>query len=349
MLKLSNILNKLYKDLPFDEFDLEFLLKNIDKSLFDEILKMSKEIKEKYYSNKIYLRALLEFSNICQRDCLYCGIRNSNKNAIRYRLRFEDIYKYSKQAYDYGFRTLVLQGGEDSYFTDDRLIKIIKTLKNDFDGTAITLSIGERSYESYKMLKQAGVDRFLLRHETADEKLYLKLHPNSSFKSRKESLYNLKKLNYQTGTGFIVGLPEQNEKTLAKDLMFIHKLKPQMVGVGPFISHKFTPLKDVENGSVDTTILMYGIIRIMEKSVLLPVTTALSTIAPDKKILALKHSCNVIMPNITPSDKRKKYEIYENKNGEVCENFKDIEILRNTLKENSLEIDMKRGDYKNVY
>lgn len=272
------------------------------------------EIRKKYYGDKVYTRGLIEFTNYCKNDCYYCGIRRSNRNAKRYRLTEDEILDCCKNGYELGFRTFVLQGGEDPYYTDDRMEKIIRRMKEKYPECAVTLSIGERSMESYRRFREAGADRYLLRHETADEAHYRTLHPGEmSLQNRLECLRNLKALGYQVGAGFMVGSPNQTAECLAEDLLFLKDLEPQMVGIGPFIPHHDTAFAKEPAGSVDLTLYLLSVIRILLPKVLLPATTALGTMDPRGREKGLAVGANVVMPNLSPMKNRKQYELYDNK------------------------------------
>lgn len=271
-------------------------------------------IREIYYGKKVFTRGLIEYTNYCKNDCYYCGIRKSNTNAKRYRLTKEEIMACCENGYELGFRTFVLQGGEDAYYTDDRMVEIIKKIKEAYPECALTLSIGEKSYESYKRFREAGADRYLLRHETANEEHYRKLHPEKmSLAVRKNCLYDLKKLGYQVGAGMMVGSPYQTTEDLAEDLVFLKELQPEMVGIGPFIPHHDTQFAKEPAGSVEMTLFLLAVIRILLPKVLLPATTALGTMDPLGREKGLQAGANVVMPNLSPVKNRKQYELYDNK------------------------------------
>lgn len=271
-------------------------------------------IRKKYYGNKVYTRGLIEFTNYCRNNCYYCGIRRDNRNIIRYRLTKEEILSCCRSGYELGYRTFVLQGGEDLWYTDERMVEIIREMKKQYPDCAITLSVGEKSYESYRKFRQAGADRYLLRHETADEGLYRSLHPASmSLANRKQCLYDLKGLGYQVGAGFMVGAPGQTLSHIAKDLVFLQELRPEMVGIGPFIPHHDTVYAKETAGSVQLTLFLLAVIRIMLPGVLLPATTALGTMDPLGREKGLAAGANVVMPNLSPVKNRKLYELYDNK------------------------------------
>ena len=271
-------------------------------------------IRKEHYGDKVYTRGLIEFTNYCRNDCYYCGIRRGNLHAKRYRLSREEILQCCENGYALGYRTFVLQGGEDRWFTDERMADIIRAIRERYPDCAITLSIGERSYESYRLFKEAGADRYLLRHETADEAHYGKLHPaEMSLAVRKMCLYDLKLLGYQVGAGFMVGSPGQTVDCLAEDLVFLKELKPHMVGIGPFIPHHETPFAKEPAGSVELTLYLLSLIRILLPKVLLPATTALGTLDPKGREHGLEAGANVVMPNLSPVKNRKQYDLYDNK------------------------------------
>ena len=272
------------------------------------------KLRKKYYQDKVFTRGLIEYTNYCKNNCYYCGIRKGNHNAQRYRLTKEEILECCKQGYELGFRTFVLQGGEDPYYTDEKMADIIRSIRESYTDCAITLSIGEKSYESYRLFREAGADRYLLRHETANEEHYRKLHPpQMSLANRMKCLYELKELGYQVGAGFMVGSPGQTLDCIARDLVFLQELKPQMVGIGPFIPHHDTEFANEPAGSVDLTLFLLSVIRIMLPKVLLPATTALGTMDPRGREKGLSVGANVVMPNLSPVMNRKKYDLYDNK------------------------------------
>jgi biotin synthase len=347
MEKCIELIDKLRKntELSYDEY--LYLIKNRDICK-DYLYKNASEVRDNIYGKKVYIRGLIEFTNYCKNNCLYCGIRRDNKNAERYRLTKEEILECANAGYNLGFRTFVLQGGEDLYYTDEMLCEIIKEIKNNHPDVAVTLSIGERSFESYKKLKEAGADRYLLRHETADKSHYEKLHPKEmDFDNRIKCLEELKRLGYQIGAGFMVGSPYQTEENLASELIFLKKLNPHMCGIGPFISHKDTPFKNEESGTAELTLFMLGLIRLTLPNVLLPATTALGTIDPLGREKGIKAGANVLMPNLSPGSVRKKYMLYDNKICTGDEAAECLECLKNRIKTTGCEIEITRGDYKN--
>ena len=325
------------------------LFKYHDYDTEEYVRACAEEVTKAVYKNAIYVRGLIEFTNICRNDCYYCGIRRSNKNINRYRLMLAEILECCQRAYEAGYRTFVLQGGEDTYYTDERMTTIIYAIRTTYPDCAITLSIGERSYESYEALYRAGADRYLLRHEAYETAHYEALHPEElSAKKRQECLYNLKKIGYQTGTGFMVGAPYQTAETLAGDMMFIKRLQPQMAGIGPYIPHLATPFKEMPAGTIRDTCFLLGLLRLMIPTLLLPSTTALGTLGKEGRLLGIKHGANVIMQNITPQEARIKYTLYENK-----ERAGDIEIGLNspffkTLTAAGYQVVVGRGDVKDM-
>ena len=294
---------------------------------FDEYLaEKARTVREKYYGKSVYLRGLVEISNICKNNCYYCGIRRDNANAERYRLSKEQILDCCDAGYDLGFHTFVLQGGEDPYYTDERIVSIVSAIKEKHPDCAVTLSLGEFEKESYQKFFDAGADRYLLRHETADKEHYEMLHPaEMSFEHRMQCLRDLKDIGYQVGCGMMVGSPYQTTAHLVKDLRFLKEFKPEMVGIGPFIPHHDTQFADREAGTVDMTIRLLSIIRLLLPDVLLPATTALGTIDPRGREKGILAGANVVMPNLSPSDVRGKYLLYDNK---ICTGDEAAECIR---------------------
>ena len=270
--------------------------------------------RREYYDDKVYVRGLIEFTNYCRNNCYYCGIRCGNDKADRYRLTPEEILGCCDEGYELGFRTFVLQGGEDMYYSDEMICMLVSDIKKAHPDCAVTLSIGERSHGSYQAYYDAGADRFLLRHETADEEHYRKLHPdNLSLENRKRCLFDLKEIGYQVGSGFMVGSPYQTPDNLISDLRFLQELQPDMIGIGPFITHEDTPFSHFESGSFTLTLRMVSILRLMFPYALIPATTALGTIHPLGREMGLKAGANVVMPNLSPVKYRKLYSLYDNK------------------------------------
>ena len=311
---------KTFKSLPIklkEEKNLsdEELLKLLSTNEYDsELHTLADEVRREIYGEDVYIRGLIEISNYCKNNCYYCGIRRGNKSAVRYRLTTDDILACCEEGYKLGFRTFVMQGGEDPYYTDDVMCGIVSAVRERYSDCAITLSLGERSYESYLALYNAGANRYLLRHETANAEHYGKLHPQSmNLQNRKDCLFNLKEIGYQVGSGFMVGSPYQTTENLVEDLRFLQKLSPDMIGIGPYVTHAQTPFASFENGSVELTLRLLSVLRLMFPYVLLPSTTALGTLHPQGRELGLKAGANVVMPNLSPVKIRKLYELYENK------------------------------------
>lgn len=342
----EQLIDKLRRNTILSRDEYLLLINNADDCI-DYLCTNAREVCESVYANKIYIRGLIEFTNHCKNNCFYCGIRRDNKQAQRYRLSQKEIISCADDGYNLGFRTFVLQGGEDMFFDDDSLCEIISELKSRHPDCAVTLSLGERSCQSYKRLKQAGADRYLLRHETASQAHYAKLHPNGmSFENRMECINNLKELGYQVGAGFMVGSPFQTNENLADELVFLKSLNPHMVGIGPFIHHRDTPFSNMKNGSVKMTLFMLSLIRLTLPNVLLPATTALATLDDTGREKGILAGANVIMPNLLPASVSRKYMLYENKicNGdEAAENLENLKIR---MKKIDREIEIGRGDYK---
>lgn len=322
------------------------LLKQYDnKEVAERLAQEAVRLRKENYGEKVFIRGLIEFTNYCKNNCYYCGIRGGNKNAIRYRLSKEEILSCCENGYELGFRTFVLQGGEDLHYTDELMADIVREIKQKYPDCAVTLSIGERSYESYKILKEAGADRYLLRHETANEQLYGYLHPsNLSLKNRMKCLQDLKNLGYQVGAGFMVGSPTQTLENLAEDLVFLKEFEPQMVGIGPFIPHHDTKFAEEAAGSVELTVFLLSIVRIILPKVLLPATTALATASEDGREKGLKAGANVVMPNLSPTDNRKKYDLYDNKVSTGGEAAESLEILGRLIEKAGYRMVKERGD-----
>lgn len=324
----------------------EALFSEWTQSDLEYAMALAQEITVKRFGKRIYFRGIVEFSNICKNDCYYCGIRCSNRNVSRYRLTPEDILSCCKEGYEAGFRTFVLQGGEDGWFNDQRMYDIIRRIKTLYPDCAVTLSLGERSRESYQKLYDAGADRYLLRHETADPCHYSTLHPSSlSLENRLRCLKDLKQIGYQTGCGIMVGSPGQTPASLAKDMVYMQEFDPQMVGVGPFLPHTDTPFKDEAPGSVPLTLLILALCRIMLPRVLMPSTTALGTVESEGRKLGVLAGCNVVMPNLSPAHVRKKYMLYDNKAGTELTPQEGIAALRRQMEEIGYEVVVGRGDF----
>lgn len=299
------------------------------------------------YGNKIYIRGLIEISNICKNNCYYCGIRKDNRKVSRYRLSTEIILECCRYGYEKGFRTFVLQGGEDPGLTDENMVDLISKIHREFPDCAITLSLGEKERDSYQRFFDAGANRYLLRHETADREHYRKLHPPElSLEHRMQCLETLKEIGYQVGCGCMIGSPYQTEENLGQDLVYLKKIQPHMVGIGPFISQKDTPFRDFPNGTLTRTLVMLGMIRLLLPQVLLPATTALGTIHPRGREMGILAGANVVMPNLSPRENRKKYLLYDNKLGTGEESGEGLELLKEQMRKIGYEVVTDRGNYK---
>ncbi len=322
------------------------LITDTDPDSAEYLRQSADAVRRSVYGNAVYIRGLVEFTSYCKNDCLYCGIRRGNTAAERFRLTAEQILDCAAEGYGLGFRTIVLQGGEDPYFTDPRLVPIVRALRERFPDCAITLSVGERSRQSYKALFEAGANRFLLRHETATADHYARLHPASlTLGNRLRCLCDLKAIGYQVGCGFMVGSPWQTAAHIAEDLRFIGEFEPHMVGIGPFIPHKDTPFRDHAAGSVALTLRLLSIIRLILPKVLLPATTALGTLSPNGREQGIRAGANVIMPNLSPKDAREKYMLYNNKLSSGDEAAENLAHLKESMTQIGYEIVTSRGDY----
>lgn len=309
---MTNLIKKLKdtKDLP--DYELKELIEN--RTYDNQLFQVADSVRKEYYGKDVYIRGLIELSNYCKNNCYYCGIRCGNSHVTRYRLTTEDILSCCTQGYELGFRTFVLQGGEDPSFSDDYIGEIISEIKNLYPDCAITLSLGEKESTTYKAWFDAGADRYLLRHETANANHYLQLHPDGmSLESRKNCLWELKRIGYQVGSGFMVGSPHQTNDLIIEDLRFLQELKPDMIGIGPYIAHKNTPFHDCANGDLHKCLRLVSILRLMFPNALIPATTALGTIDSRGRELGLLAGANVVMPNLSPVKVRKQYELYDNK------------------------------------
>jgi biotin synthase len=309
-----------------------------------QLRELAARIKMERYGKGVFLRGLIEFSSICRQDCMYCGLRASNKQADRYRLRPEEIVACCAEGYELGYRTFVLQSGEDYWFTASRLVGLIREIKSRFTDVAVTLSIGERDDETYELLYRAGADRFLLRHETASPSLYEKLHPTMTMDSRRSRLLALQRIGFQVGAGCMVGLPGQTNSDLADDLVYLRSLSPDMIGIGPFLPHSSTPLRDASQGSMEKALDIVSLSRLVVPDALIPASTAMGTIHPQGRERALQAGANVVMPNLSPLAVRPKYAIYENK---IClgdETAQCRHCLELRIRGAGFEVDMGRGD-----
>ena len=325
--------------------DIDFLLTTSDPQVVDELFAEACRVRDAVYGRKVFMRGLIEITSHCKNNCYYCGLRREVQ-CRRYRLTKEQIMDCCRTGHELGFRTFVLQGGEDAWFTDEVVCDIVRSIKADYPDCAVTLSLGERGYESFARLKEAGADRYLLRHETADAAHYRHLHPEEmSFEHRMQCLRDLRELGYQVGAGFMVGSPGQTIESLKKDLEFIDVFRPEMVGIGPFIPAAGTPFESEPAGSVEMTLRLLAIIRIMHPHVLLPATSALGTMHPQGRERAIGAGANVVMPNLSPQDTRALYSIYNNKlstGSEAAESAADIRLRMAAI---GMEVPMDRGDF----
>ena len=321
------------------------LLEGRSKERRKELARRASDLRDRIYGKRIFIRGLIEFTNYCKNDCYYCGIRRSNQNAVRYRLTKEEILLCCKIGYTNGLRTFVLQGGEDMYFSAEKMTDIVSSIKKAYPDCAVTLSVGEKDFVDYAAYFKAGADRFLLRHETADEKHYTLLHPlEMSFAHRMNCLKELKEIGYQVGAGMMIGSPYQTIDNLIADLKFLSEFKPHMIGIGPFIPHNQTPFRDKQAGSVELTLVILSIVRLLLPKVLLPATTALATLSENGTVKGLEAGANVIMPNISPTNIRNLYTLYNNKKITGGESLEGINNLKGMLKQYGYEVIVGRGD-----
>lgn len=347
MQTLVEIIDQIKNEQTIQREQLQTLLTTTDEQAISYLRDTARKVADDIYGKQVFIRGLIEFTNYCKNDCIYCGIRRSNPNAQRYRLTEEEILSCCANGYELGFRTFVLQGGEDPYFTDERICSIVTKIKQDYPDCAVTLSIGEKDKASYQAFYDAGADRYLLRHETADEAHYQSLHPaEMSFQHRIQCLYDLKEIGYQVGCGFMVGSPGQTVDTLYEDLMFIKKLQPHMVGIGPFIPQKDTPFGQEPAGTMEQTLRLLSIIRLIHPHVLLPSTTALGTIHPLGREKGIQAGANVVMPNLSPVAVREKYKLYDNK---ICTGDEAAECrhcMARRMESVGYQVVVSRGDFK---
>lgn len=345
--KMLRLIEKLESAHALDTDEYEYLIDRRTAESTELLRAKAEAVRKRIYGNAVYVRGLIEISSFCKNDCLYCGLRRSNKCAERYRLTKEEILECCEEGYALGLRTFVLQGGEDMYFSDEIVEEIVREIKARFPGCAVTLSLGERSRESYQRLYDAGADRYLLRHETADRNHYSLLHPKEmSFDHRMECLQNLHEIGYQTGCGIMVSSPGQTTRCLAEDLKFIGEFGPEMCGVGPFIPHHATPFKDESAGTVELTVFLLSVIRLIRPTVLLPATTALGSIDPVGREKGILAGANVVMPNLSPASVRKKYELYNGKLSSGAEAAENLRELEERMRRIGYEVVYDRGDAK---
>lgn len=345
-MNLHELIDRLHKEHTLTRGEFITLIKERDEENASYLASLAREEAVKIYGNGVFPRGLVEFTNYCKNNCYYCGIQGSNQHANRYRLSKDEILSACENGYQLGYRSFVLQGGEDPHYSDDVMVPIVSEIRKRYQDCAITLSLGERSKESYQKLYDAGADRYLLRHEAATPELYQKLHPESlSLENRIQCLWDLKEIGYAVGTGFMVGAPYQTVENLVDDLLFIQKLDPQMVGIGPFVPHHDTKFKDYPSGTVELTTYLTSILRLMNPHLLLPATTALGTIDPRGREKGILAGANVVMPNLSPVAVRKDYSLYDNK---ICTGEEAAECagcLGRRLASIDYELVFTRGDY----
>lgn len=342
---MKNLIVKLEKEHRLTKEEWICLIEGRTPETAEFLFERARAVRQAHYGKDIYIRGLIEFTNFCKNDCYYCGIRKSNRCISRYRLTAEEILSCCRNGYRLGFRTFVLQGGEDLWFTQEKMVGLIRSIREEFPDCAITLSIGERELEEYEAYFATGANRFLLRHESADEEHYRYLHPAElSLQHRKDCLWDLRRIGYQIGSGVMVGSPGQGAEQLAEDLLFLQELQPHMVGIGPFIPHKDTKFAEEKAGTLELTLFLLGLVRLLLPKVLLPATTALSTIHPDGRKLGILAGANVVMPNLSPMENRKLYSLYDNKRCMGDEAAEGLAMLREEMREIGYEVVSARGD-----
>lgn len=342
-------IDKLRKERTLRQEEFRQLLTGCDAETLRYINRQAQEVSLLHFGNKIYIRGLIEVSNCCRNNCYYCGIRKGNPTIERYRLTEESILDCCKQGYELGFRTFVLQGGEDPALTDDRIEKTVSAIRRNYPDCAITLSLGEKPRSVYERFFRAGANRYLLRHETHNEQHYQQLHPaEMSDKRRLQCLQDLKDIGYQTGTGIMVGSPGQMVEHIIEDILFIERLRPEMIGIGPFLPHHDTPFAEYPGGTVEQTLLLLSIFRLMHPSALIPATTALATLTPDGRERGILAGANVVMPNLSPREERKKYELYNDKASLGAESAEGLATLQKQLNAIGYEISTERGDFNTI-
>lgn len=344
---LNDLITKLAQTHRLELEEYRLLMDRRDPESADRLASLARQTARQVYGNRVFVRGLVEISNICKNDCLYCGIRRSNRACDRYRLTAEQILACADEGHRLGFRTIVMQGGEDGSFTDEVLCAIVRAIKRAHPDVAVTLSMGERSRESYQRLFDAGADRYLLRHETATKAHYERLHPAAmSFDNRMRCLQDLHEIGYQTGCGFMVGSPFQTTADLARDLKFIEQFHPEMCGIGPFIPHKDTAFRDEPAGTVELTCYLLSILRLIQPNLLLPATTALGTIDPTGREKGILSGANVVMPNLSPANVREKYMLYDNKLSSGAEAAQNLQDLKDRMAAIGYEVVIDRGDIR---
>lgn len=346
---MINLIQKLERDRSLTKDEWISLFTNHDADTEAFARQRARLACEQVYGDKVFLRGLIEISSFCKNDCLYCGLRRSNQDCQRYRLTAEQILECCDEGYALGYRTFVMQGGEDMWFTDERIVEIVSAVHARYPDCAITLSLGERSKESYQRLYDAGARRYLLRHETADAAHYARLHPKElSLENRMNCLYTLRRIGYQTGAGMMIGSPGQTPETLAEDMLFLSRLQPHMVGIGPFLPHHATPFRGEKPGSAQETLFVLALTRLMLPDVLLPATTALATREENGREEGLLAGANVIMPNLSPKDTRAKYLLYDGKRATGSEAAESLRLIRESLARIGRKSVVSRGDHISI-
>ncbi len=343
---MIDLIRKLFTDNSLSHEELVHLIDNRSEESAKLLFRYADEARRTYYGNSVFIRGLIEFTNYCKHDCYYCGIRRSNRNICRYRLTKEDILNCCKEGYDLGYRTFVLQGGEDPHYSASFISDIVYSIKSEHPDCAVTLSFGEHGHDVYLEWFKAGADRYLLRHETADKSHYSLLHPDKmTFDNRMRCLHSLKEIGYQTGCGFMVGSPFQTTQHIVKDLLFIKDFKPEMVGIGPFIPQKDTPFGNRTAGTAELTVYLIAIIRLLLPTALIPSTTALGSVQKNGRELGILAGANVCMPNLSPSHVRADYAIYDNKLSVGGESAQNLKALSEQMKNIGFETVIDRGDH----
>ncbi len=344
--RIIQLVDKLAREHRLEKEEYQYILDHITQTEATYLYEASRKETNKHYQDRIFMRGLIEFSNFCKQNCNYCGIRGANTNVDRYRLDLHAIMECCDEGYRLGYRTFVLQSGEDDHYTDEVVVEIVKSIKEKYNDVAVTLSFGERSKESYQKYFDAGADRFLLRHEAASKRLYDYLHPNNmSYENRMNCLETLKEIGFQVGAGFMVGSPTQTNEDLVEDILFIERFQPHMCGIGPYINHSETPLAGNPSGGLEETRVMLSIIRLVSPKLLLPSTTALGTIDRQGREKAMKSGANVVMPNLSPMAVREKYELYEDK---ICTGDEAAHCrmcIEGKINRTGFRVDMGRGDH----
>lgn len=342
---MQDIIQELWATRTLSDDQLIQLLECTDSAVLEELCRLARVLREQHYGREVYIRGLIELTNICRNDCYYCGIRRSNREVPRYRLGAEDVLECCAHGYALGFRTFVMQGGEDPYWTEPRLVALIQEMRQRYPDCAITLSLGEWPQSAYEAFYEAGANRYLLRHESFAPEHYGQLHPQElSARHRQDCLRTLKAIGYQTGTGIMVGSPGQRTEHLVQDIRFIEELQPEMIGIGPFLPHRQTPFRDEAPGSLELTLKLLAIFRLMHPKALIPSTTALATLHPEGRIRGILAGANVVMPNLSPREERSKYQLYNDKAALGAEAAEGLGLLAKQLAGIGYILSHQRGD-----